>query len=30
VQNPFGKLLAKVHGGVIINASEVYAAAEVD
>jgi len=30
VQNPFGKLLAKVHGGVIINASEVYAAAEGD
>ena len=30
VQNPFGKLLAKVHGGAIINASEVYAAGERD
>ena len=30
VQDPIGKLLAKIHGGAIINASEVYAAAEED
>jgi hypothetical protein len=30
VQNPFQKLLAKAQGGVVVNAGEVYAAAEGD